>query len=43
MMNIIQGDVQYCGKKDVELSEDQEMFAAFDDAATNWTDDNFDC
>ena len=41
---IMQGDTKYCMvKTDVELSEDQEMFATFDDATTNWTDDNFNC
>jgi DNA mismatch repair ATPase MutL len=41
---IMQGDTKYCMvKTDVELSEDQDMFAKFDDATTNWTDDNFEC
>ena len=41
---IMQGDNKFCMvKTDVELSEDPDMFGEFDNASTNWTDDNFDC
>merc|ERR1711991_248921 len=42
--HIMQGNNKFCMvKTDVELSEDQDMFAKFDNASVNWKDDDFDC